>query len=118
MKITYFLLLGLLNIIFAQAQNNQYDEIGEMRYGYIPVRKGEYWGILDSTNKVIAECKYRTAQVVGLDCDLTGLMLNGEYCFMQPDKIICYQQLYGFVNGFAKAMKNNRYGYIDKKAMR
>jgi hypothetical protein len=109
------LLYGLVALLsYVATAQTLYDQTAETRFGYTPVRKGDWWGVIDSTGKTIAECKYRTAQVVGLDCDMPGLLLNGDYCFIRPNQVVCYQQLYGFVNGVAKAMKNNLYGFVDK----
>jgi hypothetical protein len=99
------------------AAQSLYDERGESKYGYTPVRKGQLWGVLDSTNRLVAACQYKNAQVVTFGCDITGLLLDGDYCFIGKDSLRCYQQLYGYENGYARASKNGLQGYVDKNGI-
>jgi hypothetical protein len=108
-----FFYLFALQLVSAQ----NYDEQGESRYGYTPIRQGKYWGVMDSTGHLVAPCQYQTAQVVGLDCNKPGLLLNGLYCFMSPDSLRCYQQLFGFVDGYAQACNNYKCGYINTEGV-
>jgi hypothetical protein len=108
-----FFYLFALQLLSAQ----NYDEQGESRYGYTPIRQGKYWGVIDSTGHLVAPCQYQTAQVVGLDCNKPGLLLNGLYCFMSPDSLRCYQQLFGFVDGYAQACNNYKCGYINTEGV-
>ena len=99
------------------AAQSLYDKRGESKYGYTPVRKGQLWGVLDSTNRIVAACQYKNAQVVTFGCDITGLLLDGDYCFIGKDSLRCYQQLYGYENGYARASKNGLQGYVDKNGI-
>lgn len=111
----YFIFLLFWLVINCQtAAQSLYDEYGEHKYGYTPVRKGQFWGVLDSTNRLVAACQYKNAQVVTFGCDITGLLLDGDYCFIGKDSLRCYHQLYGYENGYARASKNGLQGYVDK----
>lgn len=109
------LFLFLLGVFCNATAQDYYDERQDSKYGYTPVRKGEFWGVLDSTNRLVAKCQYKNAQVVSFGCDIRGLLLDGNYCFIGKDSLRCYHQLYGYENGYAKASKNGLLGYVDKE---
>ncbi len=112
------LIVNSLNIVLAQSFSQQYDEVSEFSEGWAAVRKGDKWGIIDEKGKTIAPIQYRTARVVSLDCDVTGLLLNGDYCFVDDSQIRCYNRLYPFSDkGYAKVYNNGLYGFINKKGV-
>jgi hypothetical protein len=93
----------------------KYDEQGESRYGYTPVKQGNYWGIIDSTGRLITPIQYQTAQIINLNCNQAALLLDDRYCFIAPDTMRCYQKVYDFVDGYAKACNGFLCGYIDSQ---
>lgn len=59
----------------------KYDEQGESRYGYTPVKQGNYWGIIDSTDRLITPIQYQTAQIINLNCNQAALLLDDLWAY-------------------------------------
>ncbi len=115
MKIVFYTFLFLTTICVAAQPNNwqaQYTEIRPALFGWHAVSQGNLWGVVDTSGKIIAPVQYNTAQVASLDCDVVGLVLDGNYCFLIDDSLHCYNFLFPFKNGIARIYHQNKIGLI------
>lgn len=101
----------------------EYDEISIFSEGMAVVRKGNKWGFIDSTGKLVVPMEYDEYHKSfpyseGLVCMRKGDYKTGKWGFIDKKGRVkipfIYDEAYKFSDGLAAVRKGYFWGFIDK----
>lgn len=96
------------------------DDTIQWRNGYLPVKKGETWGLLNNTGNLVIETVYKNIGCYSDEEKVTPVSDGNQWFYIDEDgykKLVGdheYNYLGNFANGYAPACYNERYGWIDR----
>lgn len=104
----------------------KYDEASPFVNGYAKVKKKDLWGFIDAQGKEVVPIKYNIIEPFGNNVfkvaeggkEKDGQLSGEKYGFIDITGRYLVKDLFNevgaFVNGVARVMKNDKYGFIDE----
>jgi hypothetical protein len=96
--------------------NLTYDEGGNYQFGFVPVKKGQYWGLLDVEGNSIMDAEYYALKVLSPDWIAAKITEEWSIYHLSSKEWIQsgLSQVFGFRNGvFRVKDKKGEYYYLD-----
>lgn len=93
----------------------QYDSISKEFNGYFKVEKNKSYGLVDTDFKLLQK---ETYQDIIINSKLVFLKSNNKWSCLNEDNKLkqkeTFDEIYPFINGFARFVQNNKWGFIDE----
>ncbi|WP_027089405.1 WG repeat-containing protein [Thomasclavelia saccharogumia] len=96
------------------------DDVKQWRNSYLPIKKGETWGLLNNTGNLVIESIYQEIGCFSNEEKVTPVYDGSQWYYIDENgykKLVGdheYSYLGNFANGYAPACYNEKYGWIDR----
>ena len=105
---------------FYQVVGAYVEDVTQWRGGYLPIRKGETWGLMNNTGSIIVDSIYKEIGCFSYEERVTPVFDGSLWHYIDESgykKLVgdhVYSYLGNFTSGYAPACYNDKYGWIDR----